>query len=92
MVDDKKQISSGGGRANYLGLHNEIDAYAHEAAEELLNTHGLDKALDVLRYQKTELTPIIQDYITYLGDDKRKLDSFLSKVYTQINDMTSKNN
>ena len=85
LVKDKKQITQSEKRSDYLGLHNEIDAYAHEAAEELLDVYGPKKSLDLLRYQKlSELTPVMKDYIYNLKDDKRKLSRFLSKVHSQI--------
>jgi hypothetical protein len=88
LLKDKKQIAQSDKRDDYLGLHNEIDAYAHEAAEELLDTYGIEKSLDLLRYRKLNLTPVVKEYIYYLKGDKRKLNRFLSKVHTYLLDMT----
>lgn len=89
LLKDRKQIPQKPGRSEYLSRHNEVDAFAHEAAEELLDIYDVEEALDILRYGKPESTPIIKDYVYWLQKKHRKpaLDNFMSKVYSQIKSM-----
>ena len=83
---------AGKGRSEYLSRHVEIDAYAHEAAEELLDKYGLDSALDIIRhYERPEATPVIKDYVYWLQKQHRQpaLQNFMSKVYTQLINLSS---
>jgi hypothetical protein len=74
---------------HYIGLHNEIDAYAYEAAEELLDRFDVSKVLDMLRYRKPEATDVLQKYIDSLTNvSEKKLHKFFSKVYMHVIDMS----
>ena len=104
LLKDPKQIQQDtkGGTSrpyhHYIGLHNEIDAYSYEAAEELLDKYSLNQALDLLRYRKAELTDVLQKYIDSLTNvSPKKLDKFFSRVYANVmrmseEIMTTKNN
>ena len=91
LLRDKRQIPQTQGRSEYLSLHNEIDAYAHEAAEELLDLYSPEQALDVLRYGRPDSVPIVKDYLYWLQKKHRQpaLNNFMSKVYAQIKRMTN---
>jgi len=91
LLADKKQIPQTQGRSEYLSLHNEIDAYAHEAAEELLSLYNSEEAMDILRYGNPNSTPIIKDYLHWLQKKHRQpaLNNFMSKVYSQIKSQVS---
>ena len=83
-------------RTQYLGAGIEIDAYAHEFAEELLDVLGKQKALEVIskRFSANDLESLgISDtLIEYLDEHgsaafTKKL---RNKIYTQIMDMTDR--
>jgi len=84
LEKDPKQIARTSDRGEYLSLHNEIDAFAHEAAEELLNTYSAKEALGLIKTRDPNLTGVVRDYLDVLGDNPRKLNKFWLKLYTQI--------
>ena len=78
-------------REIYLTRHGEIDAYAHEAAEQLLDKYGPEKALkaikrlnpvDIDRYP--EISSVIKDYATVLKNNQEELNKFRKRLYQQI--------
>lgn len=75
-------------RSSYISLHNEIDAFAFEAAEELLDKYSAEEALGLLRTGSTGASKILKDYAVYLKDDNQSLQTFLKKVYSNIEEMT----
>ena len=75
-------------RADYISLHNEIDAFAFEAAEELLDKHTAEEAMRLLRTGASSASKIIKDYTTFLKDDPASLQRFLKKVYGNVEDMS----
>ena len=79
---------------DYLTRHIEIDAYAHQSAEALLRAYGEQGALDVISkdfdLQDPTLTADVKKYKNYVTD-KKKLNTFRSKVYTYIKHMTEEN-
>jgi len=81
---DPSQYSRSGKREDYLTRHIEIDAFAHEAAEELLDKYTKEDALNQLRYAKPSSPGILKDYIDVLPKRKEDLHNFMSKVYTHI--------
>ena len=81
----------GEGRDVYLTGHIEIDAYAHEAAEQLLNKYDPARALDAIRKMSPvnideypEISLVVKDYGEVLKDDPIELNKFRKKVYQQI--------
>tara|TARA_E500000331_G_scaffold301072_1_gene302304 strand:+ start:251 stop:1066 length:816 start_codon:yes stop_codon:yes gene_type:complete len=89
LMNDPKQLSKSGTQEDYLSLHNEIDAFAYEAAEQLLDTHTPDEALALIKRQDSDLTGIVGRYRKTLKDDRKSLEKFLVKLYTNIKKMES---
>jgi len=75
------------GRSSYISLHNEIDAFSSEAAEELLDNYSPDEALSLLRQGSPGVSKILKDYAVYLKDDNKLFQKFLKKVYSNIEEM-----
>jgi len=84
MIRDPKQFSDTGKRDAYLTRHIEVDAYAHEAAEQLLAAYSADEALHLIKTRDSELKGVVRDYLNILGDRPDELKKFWSKLYTQI--------
>lgn len=91
MVYDPKQVPTTDDRETYLTRHGEIDAYAHEAAEQLVDTYGVQKSLkaiknltpvDINKYP--EISTVVLDYADVLKDNPAELNKFRKKVYQQI--------
>jgi hypothetical protein len=81
----------GDAREIYLTRHGEIDAYAHEAAEQLLHKYGAEKALraikkldpvDLIRYP--EISSVVKDYADVLRNNQEELNKFRKRLYLQI--------
>jgi hypothetical protein len=74
-------------RSQYLGANIEIDAYAHEFAESLLQKHGKEKALDILRGKispdSVELPDQFREYLENIPG-KKASQKLMKKVYDQI--------
>jgi len=75
----------------YLTRHVEIDAYAHEAAEHLIDKYGPDGALEAVRKMKPldldkypEISDVVQNYASTLRDNPVELNKFRKKLYQQI--------
>lgn len=83
-------ITSSDDRQKYLSSHIEIDAYAHEFAEDLLRTHGKDKALGILRrsseLEDFDIPDQMREYFAGVAGQKA-LERMRSKVYKHIVDM-----
>ena len=86
---DPRQISQSGKYGDYLSLHNEIDAYAYEAAEEMLDKYDTSKVLHMLRTGSREASRILKDYASFLKGDNQSLQKFLKKVYTNVEQISS---
>ena len=84
MLADPKQLPKSLERTVYLSRHPEIDAYAHEAAEELVSAHGVNGALDLIKRGDSEATGVLDDYRKVFKDDREIMNKFLKKVYSQI--------
>tara|TARA_Y100000593_G_C4255722_1_gene309522 strand:+ start:324 stop:1154 length:831 start_codon:yes stop_codon:yes gene_type:complete len=84
LEKDPKQIARTSDRGEYLSLHNEIDAFAHEAAEELLSTYSAKEALDLIKTRDSRLAGVVRDYLNVLGNKPKKINKFWTKLYTQI--------
>ena len=84
LSEDPRQISKKGTQKDYLSLHNEIDAFAYEAAEQLLDTYSPVEALSLIRRQDSDLAGIVGRYRKTLKNDRKSLEKFLTKLYTNI--------
>jgi len=90
MLNDPKQIPSGEKStvADYLRAHIEIDAHAHDAAEELLAVYGKDGAHDILRgninLNDPKLPNTLSHYYQVLPDDDSTINKLNSKIYSYI--------
>ena len=84
MIADPRQYSDTGERGDYLTRHIEVDAFAHEAAEQLLDTYSADEAFQLIKTRAPELRGVVRDYLNVLGDNPAELKKFWSKLYTQI--------
>ena len=84
LREDPRQISKKGTQKDYLSLHNEIDAFAYEAAEQLLDTYSPVEALSLIRRQDSDLAGIVGRYRKTLKNDRKSLEKFLTKLYTNI--------
>jgi hypothetical protein len=78
-------------REVYLSRHTEIDAFAHEAAEQLLDKYGHEEALNAIRKMTPvdidkypEISDVVKDYGKYLKDNPEELNKFRKKLYQQI--------
>jgi len=78
---------------DYLRSHIEVDAHAHDGAEELLAVYGKEKALDMLRHgfnlSDRKMPNAIKHYFEQLPDSDPTLDKFRSKLYSQIEQMSA---
>ena len=84
MIKDPRQYSKSGKRSDYLSRHIEIDAYAYEAAEELLDMYTKEEALNQLRFATPKSPGVLSDYVEALSGQREDLHNFMSKVYTHI--------
>ena len=91
LEKDPKQLPQDDTQQTYHGLHNEIDAFAHEAAEQLLDKHSPEEALDILRKlsagnleQYPEISSVVEKYMKVFKDDPKTLDKFRKKLVKQI--------
>ena len=91
LEKDPKQLPQDGEDRTYLSLHNEIDAYAHEAAEQLLDKHTPEEALSIIRNlsprnleQYSEVSSVIERYMDVFKGDPKTLDKFRKKLVKQI--------
>jgi len=88
MMNDPKQMDKSGTRAGYLSRHIEVDAFAHEAAEELLDKYSAEEALDIISRKNPDVGGVVADYVDALGDQPEELQKFWKKLYTQIQDQS----
>ena len=86
----------GAGRQQYIKSHIEVDAHAHQAADELLSLYGKDEALRLI--SKTvdfedlgvDLPHAIEDYLMDNPSSKTARE-FRKKVYDYIINLASQN-
>jgi len=88
--EQEGQIPDTSSRSNYLGSHIEVDAYALEIADELLDRFGEEKALDILRGKEDisslKMSDQAKEYLLdYKGTKFGK--TFKKKVYQQIRNL-----
>ena len=78
-------------KKDYLSSHIEIDAHAHDGAEELLAVYSEEEIKDILR-GKVDLSDrrmpnAITHYYRVLGPSDPATQKFMSKLYTQVQRM-----
>jgi len=91
---DEGEIPSTDSREDYLSSKIEIDAYAHEIAEEMLNKYGKETALGMLR-GNVEIKPeeISDQFKEYFIDnaDSAFTRRLKRKIYGHIMDLAERN-
>jgi len=96
MLNDPKQIPPGDidneeWQKSYLRSHIEIDAHAHDGAEELVAVYTDDEVDDILRgkisLSDRKLPNAIRHYVEVLGLKDKATQKFMSKLYTQVQSM-----
>ncbi len=99
MLNDPKQIPPGDvdneeWQKSYLRSHIEIDAHAHDGAEELVAVYTNDEVDDILRgkinLSDKKLPNAIRHYVEVLGLKDKATQKFMSKLYTQVQGMKSR--
>jgi len=80
---------------DYLRSHIEIDAHAHDGAEELLAVYGKEKSLDMLRRgfdtSDPKMPNAIKHYFNYLPDGDSTLTKLRKKLYSYIQHFSKSN-
>ncbi len=98
MLNDPKQVPPDDlnfpeWRRKYLESHIEIDAHAHDGAEELAAAYSNEEAKNILRglidLNDKRLPNAIKHYYETLGADHRATKKFMSKLYSQYMSMIS---
>lgn len=78
---------------SYLSSYMEVDAYALEIAEELLNKFGKDRTLNILRgrenVQQLPVSPEIKQYFSGESTEK-SFKKLRSKIYDHIMDLVER--
>ena len=93
LRDEGEIPDAGAPREDYLSSKIEIDAYAHEIAEELLHNYGKEKAFSILRGEiDTSTLDASEQFHEYLTQNKDS--SFTRrlrrKIYGNIVDLTTR--
>lgn len=100
MLNDPSQIPQGDSsdpewQKKYLSSHIEIDAHAHDAAEELLAVFDDTQIRDILRgkgdMSDSKMPNAIQHYFEVLGPSDPATRKFLGKTYAQVEKMKKYN-
>lgn len=95
MLNDPRQIpdEETGTVQDYLRSHIEIDAHAHDAAEDLLASYGREKSMQMLRGKIDPKTPglpnALAHYFEVLPAGDKTLEKLKSKIYSYIEYMDS---
>jgi len=80
-------------RPKYLGSKIEIDSYAHELSEELLQKYGKDMALDILRgavpVDDLDISSQLREYLDNIPGDKAVM-RLKRKMYSHIVDLANR--
>jgi len=99
MLNDPKQIPKGDPsdpewQKKYLRSHIEIDAHAHDGAEELVAVYDEDQINSILRgkidLSDRKLPNAIRHYVEVLGQNDKATQKFMSKLYTQVQSMKNR--
>ncbi|MBR87313.1 MAG: hypothetical protein CMK38_00040 [Porticoccaceae bacterium] len=84
MMADPAQVPQDKDPVNYLKSHIEIDAHAHDAAEELLALHGLQGSKRLLSQKIDASDPTLpnalQHYLMYLPEDSSTVKELKKKI------------
>ena len=87
------EIPDSENRADYLGSKIEIDAYAHEFAEALLQKYGKEMSLNILRgnisLDSIEIPDQFKEYMDNVSGEK-STKKLMGKVYNHIMDLTKR--
>lgn len=79
---------------DYLRSHIEIDAHAHDAAEDLLAVYGEESALEGLRkgfdLSDKKLPNAVRHYYETLPSNDPTIDKFKSKIYSYMQSLSKK--
>ena len=100
LLKDPKQLPQDDTRAGYLKLHNEIDAYAHEAAEQMLDKYSKQQVLDIIKNLSasdlddylnnySDISSVVRDYLIVFKDNPKILNKFRKKLYQQAEKQTT---
>lgn len=93
MLDDPSQVppqnlQNDEWQKKYLESHIEIDAHAHDGAEELLASYSEKEIKSILRghidANDRRLPNAILHYYSVLGPDSKSTRKFMSKLYSQV--------
>jgi hypothetical protein len=94
MLDDPRQVPNKDDpdwQEKYLSSHIEIDAHAHDGAEELLAVYSDDEIKNILRgkvdLSDRRLPNAVLHYYEMLGPKHPATKKFMSKLYTQVQRM-----
>ena len=101
MMDDPKQVADPEKyldrkeyMKSYLEKHIEVNAHAHQAAENLLDKYGEDEALDVVTKDIDLDDPVLPDEVKKYKNydvEKKSMNKFRSKIYSYIKDFAEQN-
>ena len=90
---DEGEVPDSSDREAYLSSKIEIDAYAHEFAETLLQRYGKEESLEILRSSKSgddlDLPDQFREYLKNIPGDQA-LQSLKSKMYSHIINLTDR--
>ena len=79
---------------DYLSSHIEIDAHAHDGAEDLLDAYGYEGAMEIIRAEVDIKDPkmpnALTHYFEYLPAGDATLNKFKSKLYSYIQHFSGK--
>tara|TARA_R110001583_G_scaffold7985_18_gene39020 strand:+ start:8605 stop:9807 length:1203 start_codon:yes stop_codon:yes gene_type:complete len=93
QYEKEGEIPDSEDREKYLGSNIEIDAYAHEFAESLLQKYGKEKSLDILRgkipHGSVDLPDQFKEYLENIPG-KQASQKLMKKVYGQIMSLTGR--
>ena len=87
------EIPDSENRRKYLSSKIEIDAYAHQFAEEILSNYGKEEALSIIRgnidFLNLDLSDEIKEYFIYFSN-MRVLNRLRGKIYSNIISLTDR--
>lgn len=96
LLKDPKQLPQDDTRFGYLKLHNEIDAYAYEAAEQLMDKYSKEEAMQIVKSLTSnnltsfpEVSSVLSDYIKTFQNNPKILNNFRKKMYRQLENRTT---
>ena len=92
--EDEGEIVDSEDREKYLSSKIEIDAYAHQFAEELLSNYGKEEAIQFLRgpvekFKNADVSDELIEYLFYFSDPLL-VKRLKSKIYANIIDLTDR--